>query len=134
MCPCCRRQWHSGEGFTLLCRQAGSFFFLFSWFSQCLVLNHQEPGILLQHVVHFSTARIYPDPNTNSTPAGRHLSTVLCSQAAVLEKQQANWHFPAAQPNMVKNWHEAGIAATRLSISLGKKKTCIFDVKNEIFF
>lgn len=36
---------------------------------------------------------------------------------------------------MVKNWHEAGIAATRLSISLGKKKNpCIFDVKNEIFF
>lgn len=28
-----------------------------------------------------------------------------CSHTAVLEKQQANWHFPAAQPNMVKNWH-----------------------------
>lgn len=74
-------------------------------------VESQEPGILniLQHVVHFSTARIYPDPNTNSTPTGRHLSTVLCSHAAVLEKQQANWHFPAAHnPTWLKTGMRPG--------------------------
>lgn len=38
-------------------------------------------------------------------PPGDIYQQALCSHAAVLEKQQANWHFPAAQPNMVKNWH-----------------------------
>lgn len=119
MVPCCSRQWHSGEGVHPSMQASGKL----SWgFSQCLVLSHQEPRILniLQHVVHFSITRIYPDPNANSTPTGKHLSRVLCSHTAVFEKQPAKRHSPAVQPNTAKIWPWVGIAATGLSSSLLK--------------
>lgn len=90
-----------------LCVQASGKLFLLLLLLQCLVLSHQEdiPNIL-QHVLHFSTTRIYPQIQMpTAPPRGNIYRTILCSHTAVFEEQQAKWYIPGAQPSTAGNWH-----------------------------